>query len=216
MRQKTNQILFAYWNDVRGNRMAPRRFEIEPARIAAILPETFILERLDSEAYVFRLAGTRICEQFGTEFRSTNFLDDWIDPDRLTLARHFSTLAAQGAVMVLEVEAAADEYHRATFEMTLMPLVHTSNSVSRYLGAISAVSPPAWLGTERLWRKRLLGQEIVWPEGRPHPVAERMREPPAIMPSLSGARLVRSERRAFRVLDGGRGKPAGDEPGGDR
>ena len=47
MQQRTNQILFAYWNDVRGERLAPRRFEIEPARIATILPETFILERLD-------------------------------------------------------------------------------------------------------------------------------------------------------------------------
>ena len=77
MKQKTSQILYAYWNGVRGERMAPRRFEIEPARIATILPETFILERLDTDTFVYRLAGTRMCEQFGCEFRGANFLDGW-------------------------------------------------------------------------------------------------------------------------------------------
>ena len=63
MKQSTIQVLFGYWNEVRGERLAPRRFEIEPARIATILPETFILERLDSETFPYRLAGTKICDR---------------------------------------------------------------------------------------------------------------------------------------------------------
>ena len=87
MKQKTSQILFAYWNEVRGSRVAPRRFEIEPSRISEILPETFILERLDRETYRFRLAGTRICEEFGQELRGTNFLDGWLDDGCIVLLR---------------------------------------------------------------------------------------------------------------------------------
>ena len=54
MKHKTSNILYSYWNKVRGDRVTPRRFEIEPAQIAAILPATFILERVDAERVYWR------------------------------------------------------------------------------------------------------------------------------------------------------------------
>src|SRR5262245_16401234 len=54
------QALYAYWNEVRGDRLAPRRLEIQPARIAEHLLDTFILERSGRSAFRFRLAGTRV------------------------------------------------------------------------------------------------------------------------------------------------------------
>jgi hypothetical protein len=205
MKQKTSQILFAYWNGVRGERMAPRRFEIEPARIASILPETFILERLDSDTFLHRLAGTRLCEQFGYEFRGTNFLDGWGEEDRHTIAQQLAQASAQGGVLILDVEAGVLDQTRprVAFEMTLMPLVHTSATVTRLLGSCSALEPPAWLGSERLTSRRLTAHHVVWPDGRPHAVADRYRNQTPFLASLSGARLVKNERRSFRVLDGG-------------
>ncbi|WP_372930848.1 PAS domain-containing protein, partial [Methyloceanibacter sp.] len=44
MQQPTSKQLFAYWDHIRNGRIAPRRFEIEPAKIANILRETFIAE----------------------------------------------------------------------------------------------------------------------------------------------------------------------------
>ena len=45
MQQPTSSQLYAYWDHVRNGRVAPRRFEIEPSMIAAVLPETFIVDR---------------------------------------------------------------------------------------------------------------------------------------------------------------------------
>ena len=56
MKHTTTQNLYAYWNAMRGARLAPRRFEIEPAQIADILPDTFILERVDFETYPFSVS----------------------------------------------------------------------------------------------------------------------------------------------------------------
>jgi hypothetical protein len=205
MKQKTSQILFAYWNDVRGERMAPRRFEIEPARIATILPETFILERCDADTFAYRLAGTKLCEQFGFEFRGSNFLADWSPDDRLAISKHFAGTTAQGGVLVLRIEASPglDDSRHAEFEIVLMPLVHTSSTVTRLLGAVSAIDPPAWLGSTRLERKRLLSSETIWPDGRPHAIASKTRNQQPLLASLAGARLVKIDRRSFRVLDGG-------------
>ena len=44
----TTRTLFVFWNEVRVGRLAPDSLEIEPSRIAAILSETFMLQRADA------------------------------------------------------------------------------------------------------------------------------------------------------------------------
>jgi hypothetical protein len=65
MQQPTSRQLYAYWDAVRNGRIAPRRSEIEPAKIASLLPQTFTAERTGLLGVRFRLAGTKICAQFG-------------------------------------------------------------------------------------------------------------------------------------------------------
>jgi hypothetical protein len=207
MQQRTNQVLYAYWNDVRGDRIAPRRFDIEPSQLGAVLSETFILEcQTDSAAPTFRLAGTRICDSFGQEFRGVPFHALFRDEDRARLADTIDDVRAQGAVAVFSATATLDERRKVNFEILLLPLIHTGSSISRMLGAIVATDVPQWLGTERLPKLELTEQSRVWPDGRPFAVIEKFNAAPALMPELSGARLVRVNRRSFRVLDGGLGK----------
>lgn len=204
MKNRTTQILYSYWNTVRQGRLAPRRFDIEPARIAGILAETMILERTDEATIRFRLAGTRIIEQVGMELRGHNFLDLWDEDDRARLCSKLSTLEAQGGVLRLEIEAATASGRNVVLEAILLPLIHTRDVVDRFLGSISCSHQPLWLGTEPLTTLQLTVCEIVWPDGRPHAIAERM-EAPALDPALVQGRVVRFDRRQFRVLDGGKG-----------
>src|SRR4051794_24073887 len=92
MKQKTLHTLYGYWNEVRAGRLAPQRLEIEPSRIAGILSDTFMLERIDAATYQFRLAGTRLCELFGSELRGKSFLDGWSELDRPLLTRDLATI----------------------------------------------------------------------------------------------------------------------------
>lgn len=206
MKQKTNLLLFQYWNGVRGERLAPRRFEIEPARISPILPETFILERVDAETFAYRLAGTKLCEQFGDEFRGQNFLNDWAGEDRTSLAALLTGDVSQGGALLVEFAARPVDrtLSDARFEMLLLPLVHTSTTVSRFLGAVSAIDAPTWIGGEPVVTRRVLDQGIIWPDGRPHALIDAHRSQTPFVTSMAGARLVKIDRRTFRVLDGGR------------
>lgn len=218
MKHKTTQTLYSYWNEVRKDRMAPRRFEIEPSQIGPILPNTFILERTDSHTYRFRLAGTAICDAFGQEFRDTNFLDGWDDDDTITLERLLGVVTSQGGVGVLDIEAApsaskeAREPDRgsAAFEVLLLPLVHTRDTVDRVVGAITPIRAPSWLGHEVLTQRRLLRSELVWPNGRPQSVIDALHRQAPFLPHVRKARIVRSDRRQFRVYDGGLSKSADD------
>jgi hypothetical protein len=216
MIHKTSKVLFSYWNSVRRDRMAPQRFEIDPARISAILPNTFILERLDAETFRFRLAGTRICDIFGSELRGTNFLDGWQTIDRLPLLRVLSTLVREGAAGLVHLEVGAVAEKPIPCEVLLLPLRHTREAVDRVLGSFSPLEEPAWLGVKPVSTKRVSANEIVWPTRDPLPTLSRAPEPmvtPSIVPSIGPrtARIVRSERRQFSVFDGGRGRTDGDE-----
>jgi hypothetical protein len=202
MKQRTSQILYRYWNEVRGTRLAPTRFEIEPGRITGILSETFILEG-DGLSFKFRLAGTRMCEQLGRELRGKEFLELFGEDDVAVLSRSIEAITAQGAVGVFELEARDASERAVTFELILLPLVHTGRTVSRYVGAMSAIDAPVWLGTQPLRPTGLLRHSLHWPDGRPHEVIARGNQAP-FLPGLATARIVRNQRRQFRVLDGGR------------
>lgn len=203
MRTRTAQVLFAYWNGVRGDRLAPRRFEIEPARITPILPETFILERAERADLRYRLAGTRICEQFGTEFRGKSFFDGWTQADLGAIGECADRVMHDGGVGLVSFEARSPAGRRATFEALLLPLTHTRDTIDRILGSMTAVGEEPWLGAEPLIERRLVSHEVIWPEGRPHALAAKLNRQAPFGAIQRSARIVRSDRRQFRVYDGG-------------
>jgi hypothetical protein len=200
MKHKTNQALTDYWNEVRCGRVAPRRFEIEPARIAHILADTFILERSDADAYRYRLAGTRICELFGKEFRGRDFLADWSETDQITLARQLAVATQTGQILSFEFDACADDMPPLNLEGVLLPLLHNGSSISRFLGGLGIFGDRDWLHDATPTRRRLAASSLVATQASQMP--DRPREP-APLTSLAGARLVKLDRRAFRVVDGG-------------
>jgi hypothetical protein len=204
MQTKTIQALYGYWNEVRAGRLAPQRLEIEPSRIGGILSETFMLERIDAGTYQYRLAGTRLCEMFGSELRGRNFLNEWGEADRHVLARDLAAICERGAVAVIGLEGSSNGSHKVELEAILLPLVHSGQKISRIIGAMSATSAPHWLDNEPLLSRRLQRHELIWPDGRPHALVERVGRQVPFLPARAQMRIVKTGRRQFRVFEGGR------------
>jgi hypothetical protein len=208
MRHRTNTALFTYWNSVRAERIAPQRFEIDPSRISALLPYTFILEQADSSTLRYRLAGTRMCEIIGTELRGANFLDGWSPKDRLSLMRQISVLTGQGAVVSLHLALATPLDQKVECEMILLPLLHTGRTINRILGSIAPLTTPQWLANAPLVSKSVLANELLWPTRNAYAAIAHLSDEhrddrrPDVMHERP-ARIVRSQRRQFRVLEGG-------------
>lgn len=204
MKQRTTQTLFNYWDGVRAGRVAPRRLEIEPSSIAGILSETFMLECTDGD-YLFRLAGSRLCELLGYELRGTSFLAGWTRSDQIILEQKLATVREESVVAHLAMEAGIDDSHSIELEVLLLPLLHSGDRVGRLIGAMSPITQPHWLDKSRLTTRRLLRHELVRPLRRGE--GGRAGEQTPFLPALTSARLVRSEHRQFRVLEGGLSKP---------
>jgi len=190
MQQPTSRQLYAYWDRVRNGRLAPRRFEIEPAKIAALLPETFIAESAGLLGHRFRLAGTKICEQFGRELRGADLSSLWDEHDREAVASLLHSVFTDAVVGHGVFRAYTLTNRQVSFEMVLMPLIHSGEAVNRILGAITAIDPPFWLGAEPLVRQEIVELHLHWPDGAPS------------VPR-GGAEVVRLARSRFRVYEGG-------------
>lgn len=197
MQHSTSRQLHAYWERVRDGRVAPRRFEIEPAKIASLLPDTFIAE-CDGPAFRFRLAGTKICEQFGRELRGGDLLGLWEADDRDSFAGLLRRVISEAGIGHTVFHAYSAAARHAKFELVVMPLIHSGHTINRLLGAISALDPPFWLGSAPLIRQELIELRLIRPCG------DLDQEPPA-SPEIgaSAPTSVPEARGRFRVYQGG-------------
>lgn len=204
MQQPISKKLFQYWNNVRGSRRAPRRFEIEPSHIADLLPETFIAECHSADLCTFRLAGSRIGHTFGQDLKGTDLLSLWSARDSEALRSLLHCVVEDAGIGVITFSASGSDGKSFTFEMTLLPLKHSDEKITRLLGNISTDAPPHRFGHSRLDSFRLKDVNLIWPDFSPDFMlkSDLVEEPPAISQGYS--RIVRSDRRCFRVYDGGR------------
>lgn len=137
MQTKAATALYDYWTRQRGERAVPLRSAIEPADIAAILPDVFILEAGRLHAPRFRLAGTRFCAQFGRELKGGDFDVLFAADQRSRIARIAENVMTQSAPALLDVQLVDGMLETTAAEMLLLPLVTRGRTADRIIGAFA-------------------------------------------------------------------------------
>lgn len=217
MRHQATQSLYAYWNEVRRGRLAPRRLEIQPARIGSFLIDTFILERSDRTSFRFRLAGTRVSSRFGMDLRAQDFLSCWSEGDRSLLEHHLAAITELSRVGLFTGEALSTsdqngerDLQSTPFELLILPLIHTGHSIDRLLCMLVPLEETSTVAAP-IGGLKLLAAEAIWPNGAPKdPLLFSDRQSP-LSPHVRMARIVRQGRRQFRVYEGGLVEAAHDK-----
>jgi hypothetical protein len=167
MKHDTSRELYRYWDGVRRGEPAPKRSDIEPSDIRRVLADTFILEVVDRENYVVRLAGTRICAAQGREIKGMNFLDLFAPEDRQAIATLAAAISEDAAAAVVTLAAATARQRPLSCEMLLLPLRHDGSGYDRILGSIAPFDRPYWLGTEPVTRLSVVSLRLIWPDEQP-------------------------------------------------
>lgn len=209
MRREASVTLFQYWNRLRDGRAAPKRTEIEPADIKALLGDTFILESDSRGEAVFRLAGTRLCAIYGRELKGFAFSSLWRDKDARVVARLVRSVFQDKSVLVMTYEGISKGQRSLPLELLLLPLDGGTEN-RRALGIVSTESKPYWLGADPVTDATVETVRVVDPDREPMFLKNRPAvEVPSLAPSLgspsidpvgSGARRIRH----LLVLPGGR------------
>lgn len=82
-----SRALFRHWQTLRGEMSAPPRDRLDLRKIRNLVPFMFMIERRLGKTHVWRLAGTQICELWGTELTGKAALAQSEQSDRETIAR---------------------------------------------------------------------------------------------------------------------------------
>jgi hypothetical protein len=146
MKHVASRELYTYWEALRGRRPAPQRAEIEPAAIRQVLSETFIITLDRGAGYPFRLAGTRVCALFGRELKGESFVNLWALASRGPIADLLAISAEESVGTVAGVTAHSTAGDPLELELLLLPLGLRRPRLSRTIGILAPMTPPAWLG----------------------------------------------------------------------
>jgi hypothetical protein len=138
MKHPSNSELFSYWNERRGNRLAPSRADIEPSAIRQVLGDTFILEVNGVENHLFRIAGTRLCALFGRELKSEGFIRLWQRSAQTAIRELMAAVMEEKVGVVASVTGATSDDMLAPIglEMVMLPLASEARVDARILGAM--------------------------------------------------------------------------------
>ncbi len=166
MQKQSSKTLYNYWNKLRGSRSAPDRRKIDPTKIRNALSNTFILELSDNDGcdFNFRLVGSHIYSIYCKELKRRSFNNLWHKKDQDAINTLIRAVTEDHAVAVSTFKGTTQTGAQANFEIILLPLHHNGNTVSRILGAISAVDDPFWLGTQPVMEQRITGLRLIWPD----------------------------------------------------
>jgi hypothetical protein len=175
MKHASTRAVFAYWNGRRGNRPAPARSEIDPAKIAPALGDTFMLSADFADQLRFRLAGTRVCALFCREIKGEALTELWRDDNRASLDEVLSLVTSETASVVMGLAAHTEDGEIADLEMLLLPLARAGVTRTAVLGVLAPAAPVYWIGfkpvsTIEIKTVRHLGEEasarrFTLPEG---------------------------------------------------
>lgn len=137
MQTRAAAALYDYWTRRRGSRPVPLRSEIEPADLAAVLPDLFILEAGGAGPPRFRLAGTRICAQFGRELKASRFDMLFAADERDRVLRLCGTVLAHRTPTILSASALSGAREATLVEIVLLPLATAGRLADRIIGAFA-------------------------------------------------------------------------------
>ncbi len=198
MRQTVSKDIYAYWNNLRGERSAPDRCEIDPAAIRHLLADSFLIE-VDRDCFFpIRLCGTRLNALWREEQKGKSFLDLWRPEDRRNVAAALLTVI-DGVTPIVGGASAQKRGKRQgedrdmDLELLLLPLRNFGKTHSRVLGALSTTSPANWFGRAEAAPLQLKSLRVIY-------AADNQNESPVV-----GARLKTPPGRPqLIVYNGGR------------
>jgi hypothetical protein len=152
MKHPSNRELFAYWNEQRGERLAPERSDIEPSAIRQVLGDTFVLEADGLGHYPFRLAGTRLCALFGRELKGESFSKLWHRSGQSAVRELMAVVLEEKVGVIASVTGSTvdDTLLPVSLELLLLPLAYEARAEARLLGAMGPMAVPYWLGAKSI------------------------------------------------------------------
>jgi len=143
--------LYDYWTRLRGDRLMPRRQDIDPVEIWSLLPYIHLSEwqaRPDgSMGVLFRIAGTEIVATAGHEYRA-RWLNDILgeNSDLEQIMSLYYRVVASRVPIFGRTDSTTVRLGVEFFEWVLCPLSDDGKTVTHFIGLEDYISTRNYLG----------------------------------------------------------------------
>jgi hypothetical protein len=193
MKHRNSHLLVGYWSRLRKGRAVPDQTDIDPRSIKRMLSHVFILEASNAAHPIYRLAGTSLCERYGSELKGTNFLSHWDGQSRNALAALMrQSLATRQPICLSSIASTAD-CGMVELETVLAPVSFGEDGPTRFLGMVQVLSDISVLGGRAIAFERLVASQVL---SENEPISIRDNPPPPPPPPARPLVSLRSHPRA--------------------
>jgi hypothetical protein len=161
MKHRNSHFAIGYWSRLRQGRRAPDQADIDPKALKRLLPFVFLLDARPDGSFVYRLAGTTLCDRYGTELRGRNFVAHWDAESRNRLSEAMRQSLAAPTPLCLTSIGATEDCRMVEIETVLMPITFGSETPERFLGVAQLLSDSAALLGRSVTFERLAAAALV-------------------------------------------------------
>lgn len=142
LRDPRHRELYAYWLAKKGARRAPRRADIDPVDLPALLPYLFIFEVFhEPRDYVMRLLGTTLVAVLGRDFTGAHFREMYDGGLAARVREQYDHVVDQWQPVYDQLDASWMAKDYILYERLLLPLSNTGERVDRLLGCSFFLTP---------------------------------------------------------------------------
>jgi len=162
-----SRTLFRYWEAIRGEDSAPNRGKLDLKKISALVSCLFIFERHPLKGYVWRLAGTRICQLWRRELTGSPAFSGWDAFERHTTERLLDGVVTSHQPFVLRFRLFTSLGQNIGAELIGLPLRSLSGSDTHVFGALMPFHDIDTLGYDRISGIEMVTARVIWTEPLP-------------------------------------------------
>lgn len=161
MKHRNSHFAVGYWSRIRRGRPVPDQADIDPRALKRLLPFVFLLDARADGSFIYRLAGTTLCERYGTELRGRNFLSHWDVESRGRLGVLLRQALVSYTPVCLTSIGATDDCRMVEIETVLMPITFSSDEPERFLAVAQVLTDVAPLAGRAISFERLVTSSLV-------------------------------------------------------
>lgn len=126
--------VIGYWRSLRAGGVMPSRQAFDPAELASLLPQLFMLD-LGPAALPFRLAGEFLIDLHGRPLKGADFQSLFSLPGRSMAARATAAALQDWEPVVLDAEGYSEDGRSVSLEILLAPLADIDGArIERLVG----------------------------------------------------------------------------------
>jgi hypothetical protein len=162
------RALYRYWENLRAERAAPNRADIDLKQIGAIVPNLMMLERDNMrQTYRWRLAGTQTCLLYRRELTHTDVMSGWDAFERATIKDLLDKVTTSLQPCLIRYRLTTTHRHEIGVEMIGLPLHARSGSRFHVFGGIFPFRDISQISYDGIETMQLSGARTIWTEHLP-------------------------------------------------